>query len=104
MLGTVWASLKCTTVMDRLKKITMKNPNLQNYYKREKNIGIGFLGMINDTLSISECGFDTIEKSVVTNSFIETEKLTISKEKSKVVHIGNNNKCKTKCPKVKVHM
>ena len=56
MQGTVWASLKCTTVMDRLNKITMKNPNLQYYYKRDKNIGIGFLGMINDTLSISECG------------------------------------------------
>ena len=33
---------------------------------------------------------------------MDTERLVISKEKSSVVHIGNNKKCTQKCPDLKV--
>ena len=36
-------------------------------------------------------------------SFIETERLTMSKEKSSVIHISGRKKCKSVCPKLKVH-
>ena len=103
MQGTVWSSLKCTTTMDKLNKIMMKNPRLQYFYKQDPNIPIGVMGMVDDILSISKCGNETIEKNAVINSFMETERLTISKEKSSVIHIGNTKKCEQSCPKIKVH-
>ena len=52
---------------------------------------------------MSECGSDAIRKNSVINSFIETQRLTLSKEKSVVVHIGNEKKCTLPCPDLKVH-
>ena len=43
------------------------------------------------------------KKNSVINSFMDTQRLTLSKEKSVVVHIGNTKKCTLKCPKLKVH-
>ena len=37
------------------------------------------------------------------NSFIEAERLTLSSEKSVVLHVGKPTKCKQPCPKLKVH-
>ena len=59
--------------------------------------------MVNDILSISKCGKEAIEKTAVINSFLESERLTLSKAKSNVAHIGNASKCKQKCPTLKVH-
>ena len=88
MQGSVWSSLKCTAVMDKLNKTTMTNPALQYSYKNYPNIKIGVNGMVDDILAISECGTNSIVKNAVINSFIESERLTLSKDKSAVVHIG----------------
>ena len=42
------------------------------------------------------------EESVI-NSFIESERLTLSKDKSEVVHIGKTKKYTQSCPKLKIH-
>ena len=55
--------------------------------------------MVDDILSISECGKNSIVKNEVLNSFIETQRLTLSKDKGQIVHIGQSYKCKEVCPK-----
>jgi hypothetical protein len=103
MQGSVWSSLKCTTMMDSLNKLVMSNQHLQYYYKKDTSIPIGVRGMVDDTIGISECGNTAVQLNAVINSFIETQRLTLSKDKSSVVHIGSRLKCKTQCPKLKVH-
>ena len=103
MQGTVWGSLKCTTSMDTLNKAAMGDQTLQYKYQGDPDIPIGVLGMIDDTLGVSECGSASIRKNAVINSFIETQRLTLSNEKSVVVHIGKEKKCTLPCPVLKVH-
>ena len=103
MQGSVWSSLKCTTSMDRLNKIALQDESLQYCYKGDKNIPIGVLGFVDDTLGVSECGKAAIKKNSVINSFMDCQRLTLSKEKSVVLHIGKHNKCALPCPKLKVH-
>ena len=103
MQGSVWGGLKCTTFMDQLSKIAMKDKSLQYNYKGDANIPIGILGMVDDTLAVSECGNKAIRKNSVLNSFVETQRLTLSKEKSVVLHYGKENKCNLPCPTLKVH-
>ena len=103
MQGTVWSSLKCTSTMDKLNKFMLQKPQLKYLYQEDPNIAVGVLGMVDDTLGIAECGNKSIAKNAVINSFIETERLTMSKEKSSVIHISGRKKCKSVCPKLKVH-
>ena len=81
----------------------MSNKLLQYYYKEDKSIPIGVRGMVDDTIGVSKCGNTAVQLNSVINSFIETQRLTLSKEKSSVVHIGSKLKCKVQCPKLKVH-
>ena len=103
MQGSVWGSLKCTTTMDKLNKIALSDESLQYRYKGDPNIPIGVLGMVDDTLGVSKCGQEAIRKNAVINSFMETQRLTLSKEKSVVLHYGKESKCALPCPTLKVH-
>ena len=44
--------------------------------------------MVDDTLGVSNCGKDAMKKNAVLNSFAETHRLTLSKDKSVVIHVG----------------
>ena len=103
MQGTVWGSLKCTTQMDEMNKIMTKDKSLQYKYKNDAEISIGVLGMVDDTLAITECGDESIKKNAVINSFVETRRLELHEDKSVVIHIGKPEKCKHTCPELKVH-
>ena len=59
--------------------------------------------MVDDTLGVSECGISAIRKNSVINSFMDTQRLKLSKEKSVAVHIGAAKKCTLPCPSLKVH-
>ena len=85
------------------KRIFKKEDTLKYYYKNDKNIPIGVLGMVDDTITISECGAQSVSKNAVLNSFIENQRLTLSDEKSCVIHIGNPSYCVEKCPSLRVH-
>ena len=101
--GSVWAGLKCTAMMDTLNKTVMAEKSLQYYYKEDKNIPIGVRGMVDDTLGVSKCGTEAIQLNSVLNSFVQTQRLTLSKTKSVVVHIGKKHKNTLPCPKLKIH-
>ena len=95
--------LKCTTLMDTMNKIMLPQDNLTYKYKGDQSIKIGVLGMVDDNIAISQCGVNSLEKNALINSFIESNRLKLSKEKSVVLHVGKKHKCKQPCPKLKVH-
>ena len=101
--GSVWGSLKCTSSMDTLNQILLPQDQLTYKYKGDNNTSIGVLGMVDDTLAFAECGVPSIQKNSVINSFIETQRLTLSSSKSVVLHIGKQSKCKQQCPTLRVH-
>ena len=103
MQGSVWSSLKCTTSMDRLNQTALADETLKYCYRGDPEVPIGILGFIDDTLGVSECGSAAIRKNAAINSFIETQRLKLSNEKSVVVHVGKPNKCTLPCPVLKVH-
>ena len=98
----MWAGLKCTTMMDTLNKNVMSDNSLQYLYKEDTNIPIGVRGMVDDTLGISNCGTDAIALNANINSFIESQRLTLSKKKSVVVHIGRKHRTKLPCPTLRI--
>jgi hypothetical protein len=59
--------------------------------------------MVDDILAIYEWGTNSIVKIAIINSFIESERLTLSKDKSEVVHIGKTKKCTQSCQKLNIH-
>ena len=99
MQGSVWDSLKCTSSMDQ---ITIPQDHFIYKYKGDNNVRLGVLGMVDDTLAISHCGVPDIQKNSVINSFIEAQRLTLSKKKSVVIHISGRSKCQQVCPTLQV--
>ena len=89
--------------MDTLNKTILKQKDITYKYRSDPSIEIGVLGMVDDNLSISKCGITSVKKNAIINSFIETQRLTLSRDKSVVLHIGNKVKCKAPCPTLKVH-
>ena len=81
----------------------MSDKNLQYFYKGDQNIPIGVRGMVDDTIGISNCGTEAISLNSTINAFIQSQRLTLSEEKSVVVHIGRKHKTKLPCPTLKVH-
>ena len=57
---------------------------------------------MDDTLGVSRCGSAAIRKNAVINSFIDSHRLRLSKEKSVVLHIGKQKECLLPCPDLKV--
>ena len=86
--GSVWAGLKCTTMMDTLNKTVMSNRSLQYFYKGDQNIPIGVRGTVDDTLGFLNCGIEAIGLNAAIHFFVESQRLTMSEAKSVVVHIG----------------
>ena len=103
MQGSVWGGLKCTTQMDTLNKHMLSKDELTYKFRGDPTIPIGVLGMVDDTLAIAECGVKSVEKNAVVNSFMETHRLRMHKDKSMVIHMSNVKKCSQPCPQLKVH-
>ena len=74
MQGSVWGGLKCTATLDKLNKLLLQEEQTCYYYMGDKNIPIGVLGMVDDTLSIANCGIQSVKKNSIINSFIENQR------------------------------
>ena len=98
MQGTVFGSLICTSVMDKLAKIFYGDQNLLYKYKGEVNIPV--LGMVDDILSVSKCSSSTVSANATINAFMELNKLKLAHKKCAKIHIGK--KCE-ECPNLHVH-
>ena len=75
--GSVWGSLKCTTLMDILNKIILPQSHMTYNYKGDQNIELGVLGMVDDNLAIGSCGISSVQKNAVINSICGTKKIQL---------------------------
>ena len=98
MQGTVFGSLICTSVINKLAKIFYEKSELLYKYKGEVEVPI--LGMVDDVLGVNSCSNDVVTSSATINSFMELNKLKLSSTKCSKMHIGKQN---LKCPELKVH-
>ena len=70
----------------------------------QNSVWIGVLCMVDDTLAVADCRNQNIKKNSLLNSFIETQKITLSKERSLVFHYGKESKCALPCPTIRVQV
>ena len=98
MQGTVTGGLCCTTTTDKLAKYVYNKPELIYKYKGE--VSVPPLLMIDDILTISECGNAAIAMNATVNTFVETKKLKLKQSKCTAIHVGKSSKT---CPELKVH-
>ena len=98
MQGSVWGSLCCVVLMDKLGKMAYNNPELLYHYKGL--VGVPPLQMVDDIMAMQDCSIKSQKVNTAINTFIELEKLTLSSSKSKNVHIGKGN---TECHMLRVH-
>ena len=98
MQGSVWGSLKCTASMDTLNQIILEQKDLTYRYRSDPGIEVGVMGMVDENLCISKCGVTSVQKNAIINSFIETQRLTLSRDKSVVINVGNHSNAKCHAP------
>ena len=98
MQGTVFGSIICTAVMDKLAKMFYSNQEIIFKYKNEVEVPV--LGMVDDVLCVSKCSNQAVISNATINAFMEVNKLKLSETKCSRIHIG---KKLNKCPELKVH-
>ena len=98
MQGSVFGSICCVVLMDKLGQYIYNNPELLYYYKGV--VATPPLQMVDDILGIQRCSKKSRNLNNTINTFIELEKLRLSKKKCSNIHIGKNDK---NCQEFKVH-
>ena len=98
MQGTVFGSLICTTVMDKLAKIFDSDTTF--LYKYNNEVKVPILGMVDDVLCVARCSSEAVKCNATINSFMELNKLKLTEKIFSKIHVGK--KC-DKCPEYRVH-
>ena len=84
--------------MDKLGKLAYSYPALLYFYKGL--VGTPPLQMVDDILAIQKCSSKSLKLNSAINTFIDLEKLTLSKKKCHNIQIGKQKK---KCPALAIH-
>ena len=98
MQGTVFGTIICTAVMDKLAKICYQDENL--LYKYKNTVKVPVLGMVDDMLSVASCSSSSVITNSTINSFMEMNKLKLAQQKCGKIHIGKKS---MECPTLNVH-
>ena len=98
MQGSIFSSLCCVVLMDKLGKLAYNNQQLLYYYK--KVVGIPPLLMVDDILAVQSCSSKSQKINTAINTFINLEKLSLSKTKCHNIHVGSKQKI---CPNLKIN-
>ena len=98
MQGSIWGSLFCVVLMEKLGKQMYSKPDLLYMYKGV--VGTPPLQMVDDILGIQKCSNKSLQLNSAINTFINLEKLKLSKNKCHNIHIGTSKK---ECPPLKIH-
>ena len=88
MQGTVFGSLICSAVMDKLAKLFYNDNNL--LYKYKNSVSVPILGMVDDVLSVAKCSSSSVASNATVNSFMELNKLKLAEKKCGQIHIGKS--------------
>ena len=98
MQGSVWESLCCVVLMDKLGNLVYSRPDLLYFYKGI--VAVPTLKMVDDVLGVQKCSSQSTQFNTVVNSFMNLDKLKLSKNKCHKIHIGKANR---NCPAFQVH-
>ena len=85
MQGSVWGSLCCVVLVDKLGKLLYNKPQLLYYYKGV--VACPPLQMVDDVLAVQKCSPQSVQVNIVVNTFMELIKLTLSKSKCHNIHM-----------------
>ena len=101
MQGGVLTPLKCSIQMDTLGKEMLENSELaRTMFKYKDCVHIPVLTFIDDAISVTECGPNSVKMNAYMQSKVDTKKLELGETKCFKIHIGNK---KCSCPVLKIH-
>ena len=96
MQGGKWGPLKCSNSMDQIgKKCLLQNKNL---YKYKNEVEIPPLAMVDDLITVSTCGIESLDTNIMVNAEIAMKKLRLhtptqnGTSKCHKIHIGSSKK------------
>jgi hypothetical protein len=99
MKGGVLTPIKCSIQMDTLGKEMLESAECsRSMFKYKDCVSIPVLSMIDDVLSVTECGPDSVKMNAYVQSKTDTKKLELGETKCFKIHID-----KTSCPSLKIH-
>ena len=98
MQGTVLTAIKCSVQIDTLGKELLAE-NSDRLYKYKGYVKIPALALIDDILTISDCGINSIFMNAAVESKVNNKRLELGHTKCFKMHIGDEN---IACPKLKV--
>ena len=99
MQGTVPAPLKASVQLDTLGKECIENN--EALFKYKDCVNITPLIFIDDILSVTNCGNESVKANAIIHSKVDTKQLKFGPTKCVKMHVGND--CKNTCPTLKVH-
>ena len=101
MQGGVLAPLRCSVQIDSLGKDYMSDlERSSNLYRYMNCITIPPMAMIDDVITITECGLNSLTINAAVESKINSKRLVLSQEKCVNMHFGVKRRV---CPSLKVH-
>ena len=78
MQGTVFGSLICTAVMDKLAKIFYNDTTL--LYKYKNKVKVPILGMVDNVLCVAKGSSEAVKCNSTINSFMELNKFKLAEK------------------------
>ena len=101
MLGGVLTPLKCSVQIDTLgKEILQSSECSKSLYMYKDCVKISPLSFVDDCLTITECGPNSVKMNAYMQSKVNTKKLELSELKCFKMHVGSD---RSLCPQLKIH-
>ena len=101
MQGGVLTPLKCSVQLDTLGAECLDNPkNSEILYKFKGCVKIPPLEMIDDILTVTDCGIKSVKMNALVQSKIECKRLELSDTKCFKMHVGQTDQY---CPNLSVN-
>ena len=86
--GDPWGSMQCGVMVDRFGKDSLAE-ELEPYQYKGK-VPVPLLGMVDDVLSISECGYKMSRMNAFLNAKTAVKRLQFEQNKCHIMHVGKN--------------
>ena len=99
MQGTVLSNIKCSVQVDSLGKDCITENKA--IYKYKDCISIPPLAMIDDVITVSNCGADSVKTNAIVQAKVQCKQLELGQKKCFNMHAGQ--KSKHLCPTLSVH-
>ena len=99
MQGTVLSKIKCSVQVDLLGQDCIREN--KGIYKYKGCTSIPPLSMVDDVITVSNCGMDSIKVNGIVQSKVECKQLQLGLSKCFQMHVGKKNK--HLCPQLKIH-